>query len=180
MTIYKQDNFENILQVFWDRTLVSYQKGLRNSEEFFDEEELLFLNLIGIKSYDIYDHVEDFVKYKEPNFLSFLLVAAVRRDYFVYAQDQIKKIDLITEPMLPLKTAAYENIVWLPRITVKAYAKLRGELHPTVMYGCFSDRQFLKRYALHPSDFLRAAWRCQGNIVKVHDWLLSLKENDCF
>ncbi len=180
MNIYRQDNFENVLTVLWDKTLVAYKKGRRSPEEFFDEEELLFLNLIGISSYDIYDHVEDFVQYGEPNFLSFLLVTAVRRDYFVYAQNQAKKLDLITDIMLPSETAAYENIAWLPRITAKAYAKVKGELHPTVMYGCFRDRQFLKPYAIHPSDFLRAVWRCQGDLPKVHAWLLSLKDNDCF
>ncbi len=180
MHTYRQNNFENVLKVLWDKALVAYLDGGRSAEEFFDEEELLFLSLIGINSYDIYDHVEDYVRYQEPNFLSFLLVAAALRDHFLFVQKQSDRRYLITDTMLPLKTDAYENVPGLPRIVAKAYAKLKGELHPTLMYGCSGDRKFLKPYGLHPVDFLRAVERYQGQVPKVHAWLLSLSDHSCF
>lgn len=180
MHYYRQDNFENVLSVLWDKALAAYQEGRRSSEEFFDEEELLFLSLIGITSYDIYDHVEDYVQYQEPNFLSFLLVAAVRRDYFLYVQQPTDRMHLITDTLLPPKADAYENVPYLPRITTKAYAKLRGELHPSLMYGCSGDRKFLKPYGLHVSDFLRAVGVYKGDVAKVHTWLVSLRQHPCF
>ena len=60
---------------------------------------------------------------------------------------------------------------WLPRIIVKAQAKLRGEMPPELMYGCGGDRPFLKNLGIHPGDFLEAVWRAGNNKQHVLDYL---------
>jgi hypothetical protein len=177
---YTQANFAQVLQTFWDKTLVEYKRGSRSPEEFFNEEDLLYMTQVGVTPHDVYDHVEDFLAYKEPDFFTFLLVMAVRREYFLYIQEGQVRMDWVIDTDLPLKTDSYENIVWLPRITAKAYAKIQGELHPTLMYGCAGDRRFLQGYKLHAADFLSMVGRLDGNLAKVHKWLLSLDGHPCF
>lgn len=177
--LYTQNDFGPILKTFWDRVLEAYHKGSRSPEELFQEQEILFMTDIGVTPYDIYDHVEDFVRYQEPDFLTFLLVMGVRRYYFLFLQKPEETINWVMEPDLPRKTDSYEGIVWLPRITAKAYAKIQGRLHPTLMYGCSGDRQFLKEYKLHAADFFSMVGTLGGNLPKVYNWLMSLKGHPC-
>ena len=51
-----------------------------------------------------------------------------------------------------------DGIAWLPRLIVKARAKLRGEMPPELMYGCGGDRPFLRGVNIHLADFLRVVW----------------------
>ena len=56
---------------------------------------------------------------------------------------------------IPAKTDEVDGIAWLPRLIVKARAKLAGELPPDLMYGCGGDRPFLRERNSSLIDFLR-------------------------
>jgi hypothetical protein len=62
-------------------------------------------------------------------------------------------------------------MTYLPRILAKGRAKLRGELHPDVMFGCGGDRNFLSKHGgIHPADFLRHIWAAGDDDQKLADW----------
>jgi hypothetical protein len=147
----------------------SYEEGTKDHEEWFDEEDLVFLASIGCKPREIFDFVEDCCAGEgdEPTPETALLVAAVRRDYFLVEQKGKVSDKLVLSSDLPAKTAELEGIVWLPRIIAKAKAKLRGEMEPDIMFGCGGDRAFLSKHKIHPADFLRVVWAAKGDDSKV-------------
>lgn len=134
-----------------------YKAGIRGAGALFTEDEKTFLTEIGHTAQELYDFCEDAVKYGEPDFGTTLLIASVRRDYFIHVMQRNFSTPL---PMstLPPKEAAVEGIVWLPRLLEKARRKLRGQLDPDLMYGCGGDRRFFKEHDIHPADFLRVVW----------------------
>jgi len=145
----------------------AYQNGIRVPSELVAKAEADFLAAIGCSSAEVYDFVEDFCEYGEPDFEDVLLVTAVRRAYFLSAQRGKRSNRAASKENLPPKEAQFGGIVWLPRIIAKAEAKLRGELPPGVMYGCGGDRPFLKKVNIHPADFLSLVWRTGGDRHQV-------------
>ena len=169
----KDYTFQERLKKIWQEAVNSYQKGNRNPDNYFSASTLKELGSIGLNKIDVYDHVEDYVSEGEPDFETFLLVSSVRRDYLFFMQAGVKSTKLIDINSLPAKDAMVNGIVWLPRIMQKAWAKLRGELPPEIMYGCGGDRRFFKEYNIHPADFLRAAWAYEKDELKLIDWVIS-------
>jgi hypothetical protein len=96
-----------------------------------------------------------------------LLIAAVRRDYFLVVQQGRHSSQTIRMEDLPAKTAVAAGLAWLPRLIEKARAKLRGEMPPDLMYGCGGDREFLQRVKIHPADFLRHVWSAGTDNAKI-------------
>lgn len=165
--------------VFRD-SVTRYHQGHRNVDTFFTEKEYLFLSSIGYKPVDLYDYVEDYANNGEPTPTTILLIASVRRDYFLTIQHG----QHATEPMvmaanLPTAGDKLKGIAYLPRIMMKAQAKLRGSLPPDVMYNCTLDRQFLKEHGdIHPADFLRVVWAAKGDDEKVAEFVLSVMKGE--
>ncbi len=159
----------------FDRVADAYRKGDFNYETGYSAEEISFLESIGYKRREFFDFVEDFVDEGEPSPGTALLVAAARRDFFLVDQKGQTSGKSITRDELPNFGEMLDGIPYLPRILVKAHAKLRGELDPEVMYGCGGDRNFLsKNGGIHPADFLRHVWASGGDDVKVVAWIKSM------
>lgn len=146
------------LRKLYDAAVAKYRAGQRGSSSYFDAAELAFLRSIGHSAQEVYDFAEDHVNYGEPDWETFLLIASVRRDYFLTEQKGLHSDQRIDMDRLPPKAEAVEGIEWLPRLVVKAQAKLRGEMPDDLMYDCGGDRAFFTRWNLHPADFLRFAW----------------------
>ncbi|MEP2777389.1 MAG: DUF5069 domain-containing protein [Luteolibacter sp.] len=145
-----------------------YEKG-------YSAKELKFLKSIGYKKREFYDFVEDHVAGDDPSPHTALLVAAVRRDYFLVEQGGQWSEAVICRDDIPSKQSELDGIVYFPRILAKARAKLRGELDPDLMFGCGGDRRFLRENGgLHPADFLRRVWAAGNDDRKVADWIKSL------
>jgi hypothetical protein len=119
----------------------------------------------------VYDFAEDAVKSGEPSFADALLIAAVRRDYYLVVQHGQPSTRTIRMEDLPAKDTAVAGLGWLPRIIVKARAKLRGEMPAALMYGCGGDRRFLKSVNVHPADFLRRVWSAGDDDARVIAWV---------
>ena len=169
----KNYSYQKKLKKIWQEAVTRYQKGDRNPDNYFSTSTLKELDSIGLNKIDVYDYVEDFVSEGEPDFETFLLVSSVRRDYFLFMQAGIKSTKLIDSNSLPAKDAKVNGIVWLPRIVQKAWAKLRGELPPEIMYGCGGDRHFFREHNIHPADFLRAAWTFEKDESKLIKWVIT-------
>lgn len=159
----------------FDRVADANRKGDFDYETGYSAEEIAFLESIGYKKREFFDFVEDFVDGGEPSPGTALLIAAVRRDFFLVEQHGKAGGVPVTRDELPNFGEDLEGIAYLPRILVKARAKLHGELDPDVMYGCGGDRNFLaKNGDIHPADFLRHVWASAGDDSKIVAWIKSL------
>lgn len=167
--------FDGMKQYSWDQTFSSlfercvgrYRSGDTNFANYYTPEDQAFLQSIGYKPREFFDFVEDFVEYGEPGLSTALLVASARRDFLRVVMGGKLSQNEIAPASLPPKTAEMDGIAWLPRIIVKARAKLRGELNPEIMYGCGGDRHFLSDHDLAMADFLRAVWAAEEDDAKI-------------
>ncbi len=164
--------FTGTLFRLWTKAEALYGTGNRSPDDYFDKDESAELAALGLRVMDVYDYVEDFVNAGDPDFGTFILVSAERIFHFLeedggrFAETRIREEDL------PPKTDAVDGVEWLPRILVKAKAKLRGELPPELMYGCGGDRRFLRNRGIHPVEFLRKV-RAASDDREVIDWVVS-------
>lgn len=148
-----------------------YTKGQRGADTYFDAAQRAFLAANGLTAQHLYDYAEDQANYGEPGFEQALGIELVRRDYFLNVQQGRPSSVVLDETSLPPKTEAVRGIEWLPRIIPKARAKLRGELPPSLMYGCGGDRRFLKAHDILPAEFLSLVWRHEDDDNAVVEWV---------
>ncbi len=163
----KSDVWTTRLRAIYDKAVDLYRRGQRDDNTYFSAEENAFLASIGLRPINVYDYVEDFVSFGEPDWETYLLIVAVRRDFFIFEQKRVASTREILPDELPPKRAALEGIPWLPRIIKKARCFLEGALCHDIMYGCGGDRHFLREHLLHPADFLRAVWLARGDDMKI-------------
>lgn len=168
----KHYDYQKTLQALWQKAVDLYRSGNRDRSTYFDDEELAFLASIGANAQEIYDFAEDFVSGGEPDFTTVAMIHDVRRAYLREAQNGISSANVMDPEALPAMDSEAEGIRWLPRIIPKAKAKLRGELHPDVMYSCGGDRKFLKTNDIHAAEFLRVVWENEENDQAIVDWVV--------
>lgn len=162
---------EKFLELF-RRCLSNYTEGNSDYMSYYSESDLSFLSSIGYKPRELFDFVEDLADEGVPAESTALLIASVRRDYFLVAQDAVASDKEVSRSDVPPFEAEFNGIAYLPRIIAKADAKLRGELNPDMMFGCGGDRKFLSDHGnIHPADFLRHVWSADGNAQKVADFV---------
>ena len=145
----------------FDRCLAAYRSGNRDFTRYYTPEDSVFLAAIGCKPREFFDFIEDLADMGGPSREAALLIAAARRDYFLVEQEGELSSAELTNAQLPARDAELGGFPWLPRMLAKARAKLKGELHPDVMYCCGGDRNFLSKNDMHPADFLRAVWAAE-------------------
>lgn len=165
---------DNFLELF-DRCVSRYRSGDSDFEGYYTDSDLEFLGEIGCRTREFFDFVEDFCEDNAPSPTTALLVAAVRRDYFLSAQEEVPcSGPLLTRDDVPTFGEDLAGMPYLPRILAKARAKLRGTLDPDLMFGCGGDRNFLRKHGnLHPADFLRNVWAAGDDDQKVATWVAS-------
>ena len=158
---------EQFLELF-RRCVASYRAGDRDYTGYYSAEDLQFLESIGYKPRELFDFVEDLVDASTPAESVALLVAAVRRDYLTAVQKGERSDREVTGNDIPGRGEELEGISYLPRIIAKARAKLRGELHPDLMFSCGGDRAFLAEHGrIHPADFLRQVWAAGDDHARI-------------
>lgn len=164
----------------WDETflqlhakcLALHAAGNTDYHSYYTEEDLTFLASIGYGEREFYDFIEDLNDYGAPSASTALLIAAVRRDYFLVVQEGIPSTARLLPSDLPTFGDTLEEMAYLPRILAKARAKLRGELDPDIMYGCGGDRNFLLTHGnIHPADFLRHVWAAGTNDTTIAQFI---------
>ena len=164
-------NYQQQLKEIWTQAVARYEAGHRQAAGFLDAATVTELAQLGLTIMDVFDYAEDYVSGGEPDFETFLLVHAVRRDYFRHQQGGRHSEQRLDPTSLPAKSDAVRGIAWLPRILPKAIAKLRGELPPEIMYGCGGDRRFFKTHNIHPAEFLRITWAYENEPERIIDWV---------
>jgi len=144
-----------------------YHAGERAPQKLFSKSQAQFLASIGCTPQELFDFIDDGVRYGEPSFETTVLTTAVRRDYFLLEQNGVPSDKVISMDDLPAKTDEVDGIAWLPRLVEKARAKLRGEMPSELMYGCGGDRPFLRSVNVELAEFLRLVWLCGKDDQKI-------------
>lgn len=167
----KHYTFTITFRALYDKAVAQYARGQRGAETFFSTGERAFLAANGIAPQHLYDYAEDANNDGEPDFGTALGVELIRRDFFLNVQKGQAPGTILDPSTLPPKDAALEGISWLPRILPKAQAKLKGELPPSLMYGCGGDRNFFRTHDIHPAEFLRLVWTHLENPAALVAWV---------
>ncbi len=129
------------------------------ADRFYLPEEQQFLGTIGYQPAEMHGYVVEYAEKGAPSPSTALLIAAVRRSYFLNSMRGISgNAKPITAADLPAETEEFQEIPYLPRIIRKAEAKLYGTLAADIMYGDEKDREFLRTHGdFHLADFLQLA-----------------------
>lgn len=168
MTSY---DYQKKFREVYDRALAAYRGGAGDAGSLLPAADVRWLESIGSCAQDLFDYAEDAANAGEPDYDTALLIQAVRRDFFLYAQNGKPSKTVLDEARLPAKTDSVHGIEWLPRIIPKAKAKLRGELPASLMFCCGGDRKFFKTHDLHPADFLRMIWAHENDDAAIIAWV---------
>jgi hypothetical protein len=168
--------FQKDLKGIWEKAVTLYEAGNRECGTYFDASEIEFLKAIGHSAQEVYDFAEDWVARGEPDLETFLLVAAVRRHYFIHSMKGEWSDVVVDTVDLPPKADAVRGIEWLPRLMPKARAKLRGEMSDDLMYGCGGDRAFFKSHNIHPAEFLTLVMEHFDDDKAIIDFVVSRSE----
>jgi hypothetical protein len=155
----------------FDAASKRYHAGERTPQKLFSKAELEFLASIGGNAQELFDFIDDGVRYGEPSFETTLLTTAVRREYFLLEQNGVPSKKVVSMDSLPPKREQVDGIPWLPRLIVKARAKLRGEMPAELMYGCGGDRPFLREVNVELAEFLRLVWLCGDDDRKIVEYV---------
>lgn len=165
--------WDTTFRELFERCAKLHRAGDTRGAKWFTTEDKAFLTAIGHTTQEFFDFVDDHCRYgaEGPTFETALLVAAVRRDYFKVVMGSKFSGKIVAPSELPPKPAAVDGIPWLPRLIVKARAKLRGEMDPDTMFGCGGDRGFFEQHKLHAADFLRVTWAAGDDDRKIIDFV---------
>jgi hypothetical protein len=168
------------LRSLYDKAISLYQRGHHDLTSYFTPGEQTFLSSIGLKPINVYDFAEDWIASGEPDWDTFLLIAAARRDYFLHQQKGTTSAEELNSNDLPARKDTLDRIAWLPRIIVKARCFLEGTLCHDVMYCCGGDRHFLNSHGIHPADFLRVVWAAKDDDQKILAFVESSRSTSTF
>jgi hypothetical protein len=144
-------------QVF-DRGVAAWNEGRNSATTMFGPDEVKFLASIGYTAQEMFDFVDDWQRYGEPDFETAQAIAAIRRDYFLQVLHGRTSGRIGQMDALPPKAEEVDGIAWLPRIIAKARWKLRGEMPDDLMYGCGGDRAFIESVRMTLPQFLQLVW----------------------
>lgn len=150
------DRFMALFREAVERYLLNPQTP---ADRFYLPEEQNFLSTIGYQPAEMHGYVREYAEKGAPSPSTTLLIAAVRRHYFLNVMRGISgNAKPITAADLPAETDEFQEIAYLPRIIRKAEAKIHGTLAADLMYGDEKDREFLRTHGdFHLADFLQLA-----------------------
>jgi hypothetical protein len=146
------NDWREIFRQQWEQSVAAYRAGQRRLRP--DE----FLVEIGCTGQELYDFAEDFCTEGEPTYAMALAITTIRREYFLQEQAGQPSRRRLRLEDFPAKDAEVAGFRWLPRLMLKARAKLRGELPVELMYCCGGDRAFFRKTKVDPVQFLRVVW----------------------
>lgn len=112
-----------------------YQEGRRSPETMFEGDEPAFLESIGCSTQEMFDFCDDYVRWGDVIYEHVEEIQAVRFDYFANDLNRQPAARRLEMHEFPSKTDEIAGIAWLPRLIVKARAKLEGALPADLMYG---------------------------------------------
>jgi len=145
-------------QKVWNRGVAAWKAGRRSAQKMFEPGDVAFLAGIGCTAQELFDFVDDSLRFDDLDFETALAVTEIRRKYFLEVMHGVPTGKVVPMRALPSKSEKVDGIAWLPRLIAKARIKLRGEMNPDLMYGCGGDRPFLRRHGMTLPEFLQLVW----------------------
>ena len=112
-----------------------YEAGRHSPESMFETKDTIFLESIGCSALEMFDFCDDYVRWGDVIYEHIEEIQAVRLDHFQNTLNNIPAERHMSMDEFPAKTDEVEGIAWLPRLIVKARAKLAGSLPADLMYG---------------------------------------------
>ncbi len=167
------EDWNDVFYNLFKEAVGRYHAGNGKADGFFTEQEARFLYSIGCRPKELFDYIVSYVKTGAPSPTCALLIAAVRRDFFLTMQKGVyEEVKPVIEFDLPKFGAELSGIPYLPRLIAIARAKLEGTLGPDLMYGSENDCRFFREHGhIHPADFLRVVWSAGTAEAKVYDYV---------
>ena len=112
-----------------------HKEGHQSPENMFEGEEPAFLKSIGCSPQELFDFCDDYVRWGDVIYEHVEELQAVRYEHFIKELNGQPADTRMEMSKFPAKTDEVEGIAWLPRLIVKARAKLAGQLPADLMYG---------------------------------------------
>ena len=112
-----------------------HEFGGQSPDTMFEPDEVAFIESIGCTAQELFDFVDDYVHCGDVNYDDAEAIQAVRLEVFANELDRQPAARRLGMDEFPEKSAEVDGIAWLPRLMVKARAKLAGQLPADLMYG---------------------------------------------
>jgi hypothetical protein len=112
-----------------------HKEGRQDPESLFEGDEPVFLESIGCSTQEMFDFCDDYVRWGDVVYEHVQELQAVRYEHFINELNSEPASHPMEMDEFPPKDAELEGIAWLPRLIVKARAKLAGNLPADLMYG---------------------------------------------
>lgn len=174
---HMEPTWQRTFKELFETAVERYHSGRRSPQTMFEPEDINFLSGIGCTSQELFDFVDDSIRYDDLDYETTFQVAAIRERYLREVMQGVKSDRIIPASQLPPKPEPMDGIPWLPRIIAKARAKLRGELDEDTMYGCAGDRPFLASWGLTLPEFLEIVWEKEDDDQAILQALRSAGKN---
>ena len=117
------------------RGVERHKQGRQSPEGMFEGEEPDFLESIGCSTQEMFDFCDDYVRWGDVIYEQVEELQAVRYEHFINELNSQPASHAMEMDEFPPKDAELEGIAWLPRLILKARAKLAGNLPADLMYG---------------------------------------------
>ena len=112
-----------------------HEAGRQCLDTMFEPAEAKFLESIGCSTQEMFDFCDDYVNWDDVIYEHAEELQAVRYEHFKNELNSHPASRRMEMHEFPAKTDEVEGIAWLPRLIVKARAKLAGQLPADLMYG---------------------------------------------
>ena len=112
-----------------------HKAGRQSPNAMFEEVDIEFLESIGCSSQEMFDFCDDYVRWDDVIYDHVEELQAVRYEHFIKELNGQPADTRMEMSEFPAKADEVEGIEWLPRLIVKARAKLAGQLPADLMYG---------------------------------------------
>jgi len=119
----------------FDAGVLQRKGGCNKPDAMFEAGEVTFLESIGCTAQEMFDFCDDHVGWGDVIYEHVEALQAVRYEHFVNELNCQPANHPMEMDEFPPKDAEVEGIAWLPRLIVKARAKLAGQLPADLMYG---------------------------------------------
>ncbi len=129
------DDWKTEFHEAFDAGVVRRKGGCGEPDKMFEPNEVSFLESIGCSAQEMFDFCDDYVSWGDVIYEHVEALQAVRYDHYVKELDSQPASHRMEMDEFPPKDAEVEGVPWLPRLIVKARAKLAGQLPADLMYG---------------------------------------------
>ena len=128
-------NWKTQFREVFDAGVQRRKEGCNEPVAMFESAELAFMDSIGCTAQEMFDFCDDYVGWDDVIYEHIEALQAVRYEHFAEELDNQPARHRMEMDEFPPKDAEVEGVAWLPRLIVKARAKLAGQLPADLMYG---------------------------------------------